>query len=216
MERTIRVTGRGRIAVRPDTIELNISVSKVYPEYAAAMEASAEMTEILKVAVRQAGFDSSELKTTKFSINTNYEGAYDKNGNWKNQFNGYRFDHNLVLRFDADNEKLGRMLWELSDCGADAVVSINHTVKDPEPIRNELLAAAVKDSRAKAEVLAKASGVELGEIINVDYSWGEMQIYNRTMDDMAFGSVAEKSIDMDIEADDINLQDTVTVIWSIR
>ena len=172
MERTIRVTGRGKMNVKPDTIELNIFVSKVYPEYAEAMEASAEMTEVLKAAAERAGFDPRDLKTTGFSINMNYEGVYDEKGNWKNKFAGYRYDHNLALRFDADNVKLGKMLWELSDCGADAEISINHTVKDPEPVRNELLAKAVKDSRTKAEVLAAASGVSLGDMISVDYSWG--------------------------------------------
>ena len=221
MERTIRVTGRGKMNVKPDTIELNIFVSKVYPEYAEAMEASAEMTEVLKAAAERAGIDPRDLKTTGFSINMNYEGVYDEKGNWKNKFAGYRYDHNLALRFDADNVKLGKMLWELSDCGADAEISINHTVKDPEPIRNELLAKAVKDSRTKAEVLAAASGVSLGDIISVDYSWGEMQIYNRTVDNLTFGSnskisMTEESFDMDIEADDIHIRDTVTVIWEIR
>ena len=221
MERTIRVTGKGKMNVKPDTIELNIFVSKVYPEYAEAMEASAEMTEVLKAAAERAGFDPRDLKTTGFSINMNYEGVYDEKGNWKNKFAGYRYDHNLALRFDADNVKLGKMLWELSDCGADAEISINHTVKDPEPIRNELLAKAVKDSRTKAEVLAAASGVSLGDIISVDYSWGEMQIYNRTVDNLTFGSnskisMTEESFDMDIEADDIHIRDTVTVIWEIR
>ena len=221
MERTIRVTGRGKMNVKPDTIELNIFVSKVYTEYAEAMEASAEMTEALKAAAERAGFDPQDLKTTGFSINMNYEGVYDEKGNWKNKFAGYRYNHNLALRFDADNAKLGKILWELSDCGADAEISINHTVKDPEPIRNQLLAKAVKDSRTKAEVLAASSGVSLGDIISVDYSWGEMQIYNRTVDEMTFGrnakiSMAEESFDMDIEADDIHIQDTVTVIWEIK
>ena len=221
MERTIRVTGRGKMNVKPDTIELNIFVSKVYPEYAEAMEASAEMTEVLKAAAERAGFDPRDLKTTGFSINMNYEGVYDEKGNWKNKFAGYRYDHNLALRFDADNVKLGKMLWELSDCGVDAEISINHTVKDPEPVRNELLAKAVKDSRTKAEVLAAASGVSLGDIISVDYSWGEMQIFNRTVDNLTFGSnskisMTEESFGMDIEADDIHIRDTVTVIWEIR
>ena len=90
MERTIRVTGRGKMNVKPDTIELNIFVSKVYPEYAEAMEASAEMTEVLKAAAERAGFDPRDLKTTGFSINMNYEGVYDEKGNWKNKFAGAR------------------------------------------------------------------------------------------------------------------------------
>ena len=219
MERTIKVTGRGKASVRPDTIELGIFLNKVYPEYRQAMEASAEHTGALKAAAERAGFSPEELKTTGFSVNMNYEGVYDEKGNWQNRFSGYRCEHSLVIRFPLDNEKLGRLLSELMECGADAEISIRHTVKDPEPARQELLKKAVSDSRLKAEALAEAAGVTLGRIINVDYSWGEMEIFNRTVDRMAMGnakmSAAEESFDMDIEADDIRLQDTVTVIWEI-
>lgn len=219
MERTIKVTGRGKASVRPDTIELGIFLNKVYPEYRQAMEASAEHTGALKAAAERAGFSPEELKTTGFSVNMNYEGVYDEKGNWQNRFSGYRCEHSLVIRFPLDNEKLGRLLSELMECGADAEISIRHTVKDPEPARQELLKKAVNDSRLKAEALADAAGVALGRIINVDYSWGEMEIFNRTVDRMVMGnakmSAAEESLDMDIEADDIRLQDTVTVIWEI-
>lgn len=219
MERTIKVTGRGKASVRPDTIELGIFLNKVYPEYRQAMEASAEHTGALKAAAERAGFGPEELKTTGFSVNMNYEGICDEKGNWQNRFSGYRCEHSFVIRFPLDNEKLGRLLSELMECGADAEISIRHTVKDPEPARQELLKKAVSDSRLKAEALAEAAGVTLGKIINVDYSWGEMEIFNRTVDRMAMGnakmSAAEESFDMDIEADDIRLQDTVTVIWEI-
>ena len=61
MERTLKVTGRGKVSIRPDTIELKIFVNKVYPDYAEAMEASAEMTEMLKAAAERAGFDPHYL-----------------------------------------------------------------------------------------------------------------------------------------------------------
>ena len=220
MERTIRVTGRGRIKARPDTIELIICVSKVCPEYREAMETSSKMTKKMKEALERAGFDPAELKTTSFSVNADYEGEYDEKGVWHNVFRGYRYDHNMVLRFGLDNDRLGKVLYELSRCEANAEISIRHTVKDPEPIKNALLENAVKDSREKAKILAAASEVELGRIINIDYSWGEVEIYNRMTERMplSFGSInaKEDSLDIDLEADDINVQDTVTVVWEIR
>ena len=60
MERTIRVTGKGKMNVKPDTIELNIFVSKAYPEYAEAMEAYAQDNTLANRSV-QGNYNSLQL-----------------------------------------------------------------------------------------------------------------------------------------------------------
>lgn len=77
------------------------------------------------------------------------------------------------------------------------------------------------DAREKAEVLSAAAGVQLGEIQLIDYSWGEVELVSRAYEPMMLrsaklGSVSEESYEMDIEADDIDIEDTVTVVWTIR
>ena len=56
--------------------------------------------------------------------------------------------------------------------------------------------------------------------MNIDYSWGELEIYSRPLRNLTFGSAInakeESSFDLDIEAEDIDVQDTVTVVWEIR
>jgi uncharacterized protein YggE len=76
----------------------------------------------------------------------------------------------------------------------------------------------VEDAFAKAGVLAKASGVSLKEIQSIDYSWGEIQFEAHPMRSLAKASNAmyeEASYDMNIEPDDIEVSDTVTVVWEI-
>ncbi|MCD8123982.1 MAG: hypothetical protein LUE23_02965 [Lachnospiraceae bacterium] len=36
------------------------------------------------------------------------------------------------------------------------------------------------DAQRKAEILCEASGVKLGQLLNVDYNWGELEIYSNT------------------------------------
>ena len=80
---------------------------------------------------------------------------------------------------------------------------------------------AYEDALAKARVLTGAAGVSLRDILNIDYSWGEVafevQPLRRSLEaDMAAGSMnAKASFDMDIEPDDIRVSDTVTVVWEI-
>jgi len=48
MERTIRVTGRGRVELKPDTVCLQMEMSGMEPVYEMAVQTSVEQTEKLK------------------------------------------------------------------------------------------------------------------------------------------------------------------------
>lgn len=72
---------------------------------------------------------------------------------------------------------------------------------------------------AKAEILTKASGVTLGELVSIDYNWGELHLYSPTRYEMEADCLMEISAAptaMDIESDDIDVSDSVTFVWEIR
>ena len=48
MERTIRVIGKGKLSVKPDTIRLIMTVEGMSEEYDQAVKESADMTNMLK------------------------------------------------------------------------------------------------------------------------------------------------------------------------
>ena len=216
MERTIRVSGKGRISVSPDTIRLNINAEGVFKEYADTVSRASEDTSLIREAISKAGLDPKDLKTSHFGVDSEYENYRDKRGNWQKKFVGYKYMHRLNVKFPNDNEILGRVLYQLTKCPVNVEFSIEHTVKDTEAVKNELLGKAVEDSKAKADVLSKAAGVKLDDILTIDYSWSELEIYSRPM--KYSGAVLADAADcceIDIEADDIDLQDTVTVVWRI-
>ena len=212
--KTIKVTGKGHLKLRPDTTRLMLTLDGMEPEYDAALSRSAEETRALAAALTAEGFDRAELKTLSFNISAEYEG-YDDAGVWKQRFAGYRFRHALRLDFPADNERLGCVLSALAACPANAEIQISYTVSDPEAAKNALLSSAVRDAGEKAAVLAEAAGVTLGAIQTVDYSWGETTFEVRTMDALARPMAAKARFDMDVEPEDIDVSDTVTVIWEI-
>lgn len=217
MEKTMRVTGKGKLSVKPDLIRLLLDTTKVCKTYEEALAKSAEQTEELKSCFEGLGFVRTDLKTLRFSVDTEYENYRDKNNVWKNRFLGYRFTHGMKLEFDADNERLGRVLYQLARTECHPEFRINYTVKDPEAAKNKLLAKAVADSGEKAKVLAEAAGVALGAIVNIDYSWGELEIVSAPVERcmMSAPNAAMDSYKMDIEPDDIDVTDTVTVVWEI-
>ena len=70
-------------------------------------------------------------------------------------------------------------------------------------------------------MLTAAANVKLGEIQTIDYSWGEIDFVTKPLDEMRLRECTElkmsapEAYDIDIEADDIDVTDIVTVVWEI-
>ena len=217
--KTIRITGRGQIRVTPDRTRILIALNDVCEEYAEALEKASKERATLQEVLRGFGFADSDLKTLNFNVDPEYEG-YQEDGVWKQKFKGYRYYHQLKLEFPSDNERLGKVLYALAQSGLTPEFHIGFFASDPEAVRNELLADAVADATAKAGALAAAAGVTLGEIQSIDYAKADLNLAVNTMrmPVMAKGMAAEEccdSYDMDVQPDDIELTDTVTVLWEI-
>ncbi len=214
--RIIRVTGKGQIKVKPDVTRITMTLNGIKKDYAKTLEFSVEDTEKLKSILQPFGFESSDVKTLRFDVDAEYE-SYQERNQYKRRFVGYKYEHVLKIEFDSDNKRLGKILYALAHAAIQPEFRISYTVKDPEASKNLLLGKAVEDAMAKADVLAKASGVSLKEIQSIDYSWGTINFEVAPMRNMAMcaDECAEKSFDMDIEPDDIEVSDTVTVIWEI-
>ena len=219
-QRTIRVTGKGTLKLRPDLTCLTLTLQGTDADYGEVLRKSAEDTAVLRGVLERLGFPADGLKTAQFHVDTLYEGYQDEQGVYRNRFTGYQFQHALKLEFPIDDALLGRTLYALAHCGARPEFQISYALSDPESAKNALLRQAVRDARAKAETLAAAAGVALGGILNIDYAMGEPEFAVRPMRKMALAANCdarcEERYDMDITPDDISVSDTVTVLWDIR
>lgn len=129
---------------------------------------------------------------------------------------GYKCRHELKIEFDFDTKRLAKALSEISKCIAKPEISIDFTVKDSSAVSGELLKAAVKNAREKAEILCAASGAKLGELLSIDYNWGELHLYSATDYDVKGKCMMPGAADdMDIEPEEIKARDTATFAWKI-
>lgn len=220
--KTIRVTGKGRIRIKPDTTRITVTLEGTYPEYSETLRRSSQDTEQLRDLLTGFDFERADLKTLNFNVDTEYESCKEK-GVYKQRFVGYKFSHLMKVEFPSDNDRLGRILYALANCPLNPQFRLSYTVKNQEAAKNELLAKAVTDAKEKAVVLTQAAGVPLKGIQSIDYSWGELNFEVRPMNRMLMADACAEeakmaggaSYDMDIEPDDIEVADTVTVIWEI-
>ena len=216
--RTLNVTGKGRVRLRPDLTVVSISLEGVEKDYPEALRRASRDTDALAAAIMPAGFERSALKTLSFDVDTEYE-SYQENGAYKQRLVGYRYLHRLKLEFDSDSERLGMVLGALAGSRVGPRFRISFLVKDREAARNEALENAVRDARNRAAVLAAAAGARLGAVLRIDSSWGEanfrVELMDRPMDAKLMSCDAEEVIPLDVEPDDVELSDTVTVVWEL-
>jgi len=220
--RTIRVTGKGQIKLKPDMTRIIITMEGTYPEYSDTLRHSSEDTEAIKDLLTAYGFERSDLKTLDFSVDTEFE-SYKERGAYKQRFVGYKYHHVMKVEFDSDNGRLGRILYALANSQLRPEFRISYTIKDQEAAKNQLLGKAVSDAMEKADTLARAARLTLKDIQSIDYSWGQINFevhpMNRMLvaeEDLALPMAATGSYDMDIEPDDIEVSDTVTLLWEIE
>ena len=214
--RTVHVTGKGMIRLKPDTVRVAMTLEGMEPDYAETLRRSAADTERIRSALIEAGFSREELKTRNFNVQTEYEG-YQEDGVYRQRLVGYRFIHELEIEFPWDNERLGAVLNAITDAALSPNLRISYTVRDREAAKNALLGLAVADAKAKAEALTAAAGVKLLDVLQINYAIGENEfavhpvLYDGAARKMCAGNAAPE-----IVPEEITAEDTVTIVWAIE
>ena len=214
----ITVTGRGRLSLRPDLTVVSLSVKSLDRDYDRSMASSEEKLASLKSGLAGAGFVERDLKTEDFSVNTEYEGVHDpKTGGYRQELRGYRCTHRLKLEFAFDTHLLSRVLTVIAHSVAEPELDVRFTVKDKGAAAEELLRAAAADAKAKAEILADASGAALGALVSIDYSRGELPMYSQTRYAVADAALMKSTAarGVSIEPTDIDLEDSAVFVYEL-
>ena len=220
MTRTIKVTGKSNVQATPDNTRISLTSSDTLQEYDLCLAKSVEDMNLIVECIKQFGFDRKELKTSSFDISRKTESYRDKHDNWKYRFIGYEYTENLNFTFKNDNERLGKILYALAHLSIIPQINISYFCSDVETIKNQLLELAIKDAKKKAELLTSASGVQLCEILDIDYSWINVSFES---DEMKFcqpmaleDCCASAAYDVDFEPDDISTSDSVRITFRIE
>ena len=92
---------------------------------------------------------------------------------------------------------------------------IQFIVKDSAEVSEELLRNANKNVKEKAEILTDASGVQLGDIIHIDYNWARIDLNSRTdyrLSEEVTTLYDSPNLSPYIVPEEIDVSDTVTFV----
>lgn len=218
MAKTITVKGIGKASAAPDYVVISMTLESNHKDYDQAMRIAAENIQHLNEILMRCGFEKESLKTTNFHVHTDYEPEKDRSGNYMNVFRGYEVTHQLKLSFDFKMTKLSEALSAIANCIAHPQISIAFTVKDATAINEEMLRFAAENAKRKAQILCDASGVMMGDLIAIDYNWGELDVFSHTRYDCCEEACAPimAGAHIDIDPEDIDVSDSATFVWEIK
>ena len=215
--RTITVTGTGHTDTAPDMIIITMTVNAQAAEYEKTMETAAERLDMLREALTGCDFAKEDIRTVSFNVSTEYQHEHTPDGRYERRFIGYNCVHQLRVEFDLDMDRLSAVIAEISACSSEPEFSIQFGVNDEEAVKAQLLRSAAEDAARKAEILASASGVRLGELVSIDYRMDGVSLRSPTnfaMPLMADRAVSKAAID--IAPENISATENANFVWEIR
>ena len=215
MQKVITVRGSANVKVKPDYVNILINLETLNVEYGAGMEEAARRIEAMKAALKSVNVDTEDLRTTDFGVDTEWEWTKDKYGNYKDHvFKGYKIRQSLKFGFDFDRERMVLILSVIARSGVDPKFRVQFTVKDKSAVKEELFAKASENARTIAEGLCRGVGKKLGDIININYSWQEIDIYHE-FDNCCEAECVADGAAPDINPEDLEASDSVTFTWEL-
>jgi uncharacterized protein YggE len=164
-ERTLTVTGNGKVFLTPDIANVSIGVHTEGTDAAEAVSTNNAQTQQVIEELKGMAVEAKDIQTTNFSIYPRQE--YDNNGNLTGIT--YVVDNTVYVTV-RDLSKIGDLLNKVVQLGANSISGIQFDVADRVKALSDARKAAVDNARAQAEELAQAAGVQLGPVQSIAIS----------------------------------------------
>ena len=169
--RTISTEGIGQVSLTPDMASISIGVNTQDKDAAVAVEENSQKVEAVMAALSEFDIEDKDIQTSNFSIYPRQN--WDKDGNVTDVT--YVVSNTVVVTV-RELDDLGAVLNAVVQAGANNINGISFDVEDKVEASKQAMENAVKDARERADVLAAAAGVEVGDVHTItSYSYGSSE-----------------------------------------
>ena len=207
--RTLSINGSGTVTLKPDIAYINIGVQTEGKSAKEAVASNNQQSQKLFDALTSAGIAEKDIQTSNFSIYPRQE--YDNQGQPTGVVT-YVVDNtvNVTVR---NLEEIGTILDAAVQAGANNIYGIQFDVENREAAQQQAMTLAMDNAKERAEVLAKAAGVELGAVQTIQtYLGGSSPVpYQKTV--MAADSVSSS---VPVSPGEMQIMVDVSIVYEIR
>ncbi len=175
-ESHIVVDGKAKIKVEPDQFNVRASLaSRGDTSEQVLKDISAKLTLIREETPKLKGLTHLEVDPSTVSVSPKYNAECKELRRYSDEeacnVEGY-FSTISISVIGSPANQSGNILSLLSELGAEQVNLAGYKVTTYEDAREQAIASALKDARAKAEKLASASGTTISGLSRIQYGQG--------------------------------------------
>ncbi len=174
--RLITVTGEAQTQVKPDIATARFGVENTAPTAQEAQQYNAQKMTAVVNALVAAGVAKDDIQTSNFSVYPQYEWQEQKAGS-KQVLVGFRCNNTVTAKV-KNIAKLGDVIDAAAGAGANSIGGISFGLENPDPVKDQMLAQAVKNARSKANIMAEAAGVTIANVHSISDGWYQVMDLN--------------------------------------
>ena len=207
---TVTVTGVGHVAVVPDQLAFDLSVTVLRDDLDQALDDGNTAMQSVVDTLKASGVADKDVQTTDLSMNPEYA---RKKGQ-PSVLTGYRVSHSVSVTVE-DFAKASDIVTAALNAGGSGVRlnGLRLQVGDPDGALEPARTDAIEQARAKAEEYAANAGRELGEIVRISEISDEP--YYR--DQLAYSAADSlQSAAFPIQAGQQDLTANVVVVYELK
>jgi hypothetical protein len=159
-EPRIVVTGEGSVSVTPNYAQIRSGVTVRTKTVKEGVDANSKLMVAIIAALKDFGIADKDIQTSRFSIQPVYS---PQEPGTEPKLLGYSVSNEVAMTI-GEIGRLGDVLDRVVAVGATDVGPVTFLVSDAWEALDQAREAAIADARRKAEVYAKAAGVQLGRV----------------------------------------------------
>ncbi|WP_187326792.1 SIMPL domain-containing protein [Martelella lutilitoris] len=163
---TISVSAEGDANLVPDMATVSLAVVTDADDTSTAMADNAGAMQKVIAALKEDGIAEKDIQTANFSVSPRYQQVKASDGSMQSEIVGYEVRNALSVKV-RDLAKLGAVLDRAVQLGVNSGGGISLSNSDPSAAEDEARREAVANALAKAETLAEAAGVSLGDVLSI-------------------------------------------------
>jgi uncharacterized protein len=161
---TVTVSGAGTAAAPPDMAEITTGVTTQAPTAAQALAVNTQAMEKLLQSLSALGVAARDVQTTTISVAPQRRPGRGEGRT--PEIVGYEVTNQVRVKV-RDLGRLGRVLDQQVEQGANSVQGVRFALADPAPLLDEARKRAMADARRRAELYAAAASLKVGRVVSV-------------------------------------------------
>ncbi len=208
-QRTITVTGSGKVTLTPDIAYISIGVHTEDPSAKNAVASNNTQAQAVITAIKSFGVADKDIQTTNFSIYAQQQ--TDTTG--KVTGINYVVDNTVYVTV-RDLSKLGDLLDSAVSAGANNISSIQFDVADKTAALSQARLAAVADAKKQADELTSATNTVLGDVQTISYMDTTVPITVQYARTATLAPAAAPVVP--VQAGSMQITTTVTIVYALK